>query len=134
MRKALLIGLAVYLVIGLAVATILRDEQRYDCPSRAWGEMSYGSLDDVPRSVRDRCRPRVTLKDRITWFGLVTPLWPGLAGMVVLKLDNEVAMMKCMEIAMAQGEDEYGVEFQWLPTGWTCETKSGSRYLGFWLL
>lgn len=74
------------------------------------------------------------MKDRITWFGLVTPLWPGLAGMVVLKLDNEVAMMKCMEIAMAQGEDEYGVEFQWLPTGWTCETKSGSRYLGFWLL
>jgi len=134
MRKALLIGLALYLVIGLAVATILMDEQRYHCPSRTWGEVSYGSLNDAPRSVRDRCRPTVTLKDRITWFGLATPLWPALAGMVVLKHDNEVAMMKCERIAMAQGGDEAGIRFQWLPTGWTCETDAGTKYLGFWLL
>lgn len=142
MRKTLLIGLAVYLVIGLAVAVISPWRPQECLRQFPTGEGSHLTEEEEGTTLAEEelaevvieCRSIESQRDQWAWFGLAISSWPVLVGLELMDSQVEEASSKCGGDLMPHGElTQFRVGFQWTPPGWVCETQDGPRYLGFWL-
>ena len=78
MRKKLLIGLALYLAVGVAFGFVT-DRQNYTCPGLMDGHHWVGAEwpDDgtAPVEVDRSCFPVISTADRLQWVAATAPGW-----------------------------------------------------------
>lgn len=74
MKKALLVGLLMYLALGAVFGASTMPDQMWVCldPQSPSGEVTYGGLSEPPR---DNCRATVTTGERLRWVAFATPVW-----------------------------------------------------------
>lgn len=104
MRKTI-IGVAIYLLIGLVVAVTSQGPQA--CSS--YTEQHQDGIEAV-----EECGPL----DQSGWFGSTVVGWPVVTG-VILK-QGQSDQVQCGFDQKAHARQAYVVRFQWLPPRWVC--------------
>ena len=74
MRKKLLIGLALYLALGV-VFGLVTDRQNYTCPGPRDGDVGLEMNNIVLVEVDPICFPIISTADRLQWVAITTPAW-----------------------------------------------------------